>query len=101
MTLLSRLTDSDLDRRIAALSRELATLKKTLARRGSAYYDDGREAAADLYDDLSERIGHALPALRKQARVVERSAREHPAATAAVGLVALGLLATLLFSRRR
>ncbi len=100
MTLLSKLTDSDLERQIAALSRDLAALKKTLGRRGSAYYEDGREAASDLYDDLAERIGHAMPALRKQARVVERSAREHPGTAAAVGVVALGLVAMLLFSRR-
>jgi hypothetical protein len=32
--------------------------------------------------------------------VIKKSARDHPAAAAAVGLVVLGLVASLLFSRR-
>ena len=100
MTFFSNLTDNDLEKQIASLSRELAALKKTAARRGGVYYEDGRDAASDLYDDLAERIGQGLPALKKQARAVEQSAREHPATAAAVGLVALGLVAVLLFGRR-
>lgn len=96
----STFTDIDLEKQLAALSRELATLKKMVARRGGAYYEDGRDAASDYYSSLAERIGDTLPAIRRQGRMIERKARDHPAKAAAVGLVAAGLVATLLFRRR-
>jgi len=49
---------------------------------------------------IADRIGDALPAIRKQGRAIERTARDHPATAAAVGLVVVGLVASLLFSRR-
>ncbi|MEQ1937164.1 hypothetical protein ABMA46_02820 [Mesorhizobium sp. CN5-321] len=94
------LTDVDLEHQIAALSKELTTLKKAVARRGSGYYEDGRDMAMDYYSDLSDRIAQSLPHIRKRARMVEETARDHPAATVAVGLVVLGLIATLAFNRR-
>ena len=94
------LTDIDLDQQVAALSKELAALKKTLARRGGGYYQDGREMVMDAYSDIAERVSGSLPHFRRRARMVEATARDHPAATAAVGLVVLGLIATLAFSRR-
>lgn len=100
MTSFSALSDIDLDKQVAALSRELAALKKAVSRRGSVYYEDGRDAALDTYSDLAGRLRDAMPAIRKQGRVVEKSARDHPAAAAAVGLVVIGLVASLLFSRR-
>lgn len=93
-------TDLDLDRQIAALSRQLLDLKKALAKRGDAYYEDSREAAADYYSQLADQLQDALPAIRRKGRAIERTARDHPAATAAVGLVVLGLLAGLVMSRR-
>ena len=100
MASLSNLTDIDLDKQVAVLSKELAALRKVVAKRGGAYYDDGREAASDYYTQLADRIGDALPVIRKQGRAIERTAREHPATAAAVGLVVVGLVASLLFSRR-
>jgi hypothetical protein len=94
------LTDVDLEHQIAALSKELTTLKKAVARRGSGYYEDSRDMAMDYYSDLSDRIAQSLPHIRKRARMVEETARDHPAATVAVGLVVLGLIATLAFNRR-
>jgi hypothetical protein len=41
-----------------------------------------------------------MPDLRRKARVIENTAREHPAAAAAVGLIVIGLAASLLFGRR-
>ncbi|MBB6407676.1 hypothetical protein [Mesorhizobium sangaii] len=96
----STLSDIDLDKQVAALTRELANLKKAVSRRGGAYYEDGRDAALDAYSDLAGRLRDAMPAIRKQGRVIEKSARDHPAAAAAVGLVVVGLVASLLFSRR-
>lgn len=100
MASFSTLSDIDLDRQVAALSKELASLKRAAAKRAGAYYEDGRDAALDTYSDLAGRLRDAMPAIRRQGRVIERSARDHPAAAAAVGLVVLGLVASLLFSRR-
>ncbi|TGS57814.1 DUF883 family protein, partial [Mesorhizobium sp. M3A.F.Ca.ET.201.01.1.1] len=92
--------DHDLDRQFAALSRQVDDLRKTLAKRGDAYYEDGREAASDYYSHLADRLHEALPAVRRRGRALERTARDHPATAAAVGLVVVGLLAGLLLSRR-
>lgn len=100
MASFSTLSDIDLDKQVAALSRELAALKKAVSTRGGAVYEDGRDAALDTYSDLAGRLREAMPAIRKQGRVIERSARDHPAVAAAVGLVVVGLVASLLFSRR-
>ncbi len=97
------LTDIDLEKQVATLSKELAALRKSVAERGSAYYEDGRDAAWDYYSDLADRIGHRLPALGlgKRARALEVTARDNPATAAVVGLVVVGLVAALMFSRRR
>ncbi len=100
MASLSTLSDLDLDKQVAALSRELAALKKAVSRQSSAYYEDGRDAASDYYAQLAARFTDALPAIRKQGRAIERSARDHPATAAAVGLVVVGLVASLFLSRR-
>jgi len=100
MASLSTITDVDLDKQVAVLSRELAALRKVVAKRGGAYYEDGRDAASDYYAQLADRISEALPAIRKQGRAIERTARDHPATAAAVGLAVVGLVASLLFSRR-
>lgn len=96
----STLSGMDIDRQVAALTKELASLRKAVAKRGGAYYEDGRDAALDTYSDLVERLRDAMPAIRKRGRVIEKSARDHPAVAAAVGLVVVGLVASLLFSRR-
>ncbi|MBZ9862769.1 hypothetical protein [Mesorhizobium sp. CA12] len=99
MASFSTLSDVDIDKQVAALSRQLHDLKKILARRGDAYYEDGREAASDYYSQLADRLHEALPTIRRRGRAIERTARDHPA-TAAVGLVVVGLLAGLLIGRR-
>ncbi|KQZ81966.1 hypothetical protein ASD64_09505 [Mesorhizobium sp. Root157] len=96
----SSISDIDLEKQVAGLSKELAALKKEMSKRGGAFYAGGRDAVSDYYTDIAERIGARLPDLRKRAKAIESSARDHPAATAAVGLAVLGLLVTLLFSRR-
>lgn len=100
MASFSTLSDIDLDKQIAALSKELAALRKVVSRRGGAYYEDGRDAALDTYSDLAGRLRDAMPAIRKQGRVIERSARDHPAAAAVVGLAVVGLVASMFFTRR-
>jgi ElaB/YqjD/DUF883 family membrane-anchored ribosome-binding protein len=100
MASLSSLSDLDIDKQVAALSRELAALKKTVSRRGGAYYEDGRDAASDYYTQIAARLADSLPSIRKQGRAIERTARDHPATAAAVGLVVVGLVASLFLSRR-
>jgi ElaB/YqjD/DUF883 family membrane-anchored ribosome-binding protein len=101
MVSFSTLSDIDLEKQVAALSRELAALRKAVSRRGGAYYEDGRDTASDYYSDLAERFSEALPAIRRHSRVIEKTAREHPAKAAAVGLVVVGLVASLLLSRQQ
>jgi hypothetical protein len=100
MASFSTLSDIDLDKQVAALTKELASLKKAVAKRGGAYYEDGRDAAWDYYADLADRIGGSLPSIRKQGRALEKTARDHPATAAVVGLVVVGLVASLIFGRR-
>lgn len=100
MASVSDFTRADLDRQINTLTKELTALKKTVSKRGAAYLEDGREAAWDHYSDLADRVRDSLPAIRKQGRAIERTARDHPATTAAAGLIVVGVLAALLLSRR-
>lgn len=92
--------EDDLEAQVARLSKELASLRKLAARRGADAYDDARDVASDFYGDMRGRVADALPLMRRHARNAEQVARDNPAATAAVvGLVVVGLLATL-FARR-
>jgi len=100
MASLSTLSDIDLEKQVATLSRELAALRKAISKQGGAYYEDGRDAASDYYAQLAGRLTDALPAIRSRGRVIERTARDNPAAAAAVGLVVVGLVASMLFARR-
>lgn len=92
--------EDDLEAQVARLSKELASLRKSLGKRGASVYADGREGASDLYEDVRERLVEALPMVRRKAHAVERAAKDNPATAAAVGLVVLGLLATMLLRRR-
>ena len=100
MASFSTLSDIDLDKQVAALSQQLTDLRKALAERRGAYYENGRETASDYYSQLAGRLHETLPAIRRRGRALERTARDHPATAAAVGLVVVGLLAGLLIGRR-
>lgn len=100
MASFSDMRDIDLDKQIASLTKELAALKKAASKRGSAVFEESRDAARDTYSDFVEAISDRLPGLHKRAKAIEGSAREHPATAAAVGLVVVGLVAAMLFSRR-
>ncbi len=91
--------EDDLEAQVAHLSKEMSSLKKALARRGSDAYDDARDATVDVYGDLRDRFVDALPGMRKRARAAGDVARDHPATAAIVGLLVVGLVATMLARR--
>jgi hypothetical protein len=94
------LMDVDLEQQVEDLTKELARLRRSVARRGSSFYDDASETISNYLADLSGRVRPSLLGLRGQARAVERVAYDHPAVIAGVGLVIVGLVASLLISRR-
>lgn len=89
----------DVQDQIARLSREVASLRKTMTKRGGAAYEDARDAAGDLYDDLWDRVHDAMPDIRRGARRARETARDNPVVTAAVTVGVIGLLVTLLARR--
>lgn len=90
--------DDDLERRLARLSKEISTLSRAARKRGAHAYDETRDTAADLYDDLSERVHDMMPEVRRQAQIARRAARDNPALVVA-GVAVLGL-ALAAFLRR-
>jgi hypothetical protein len=95
----SDLPDIDLEKQLNALAKEVGRLKKTAAERGSALYDDAGDTLSDYYGGVSDFVAANLPRLRKRARAFEATASNHPAAAAAVGLVVVGLVASLFWRR--
>lgn len=91
--------DHDLHRQIAALAKQVSALQGAVSSRGSHAVDGAWDTTADLYDDFRDRLAGAMPHIRKGARTVERSARDHPATAAVVGLVVVGLVVAFM-SRR-
>ena len=96
----SDLPDLDLEKQLNALAREVGRLRKTAASRGSALYDDAGDTLSDYYGGLSDFVASNLPGLRKRARAFEATASNHPAVVAAVGLVVVGLVASLFWKGR-
>ena len=97
-----RHSDSALATQISALQSELRALRKEARKRGSESYDDARETTAELIEALREGIAAGGHDMARQARRAGGMVREHPgtaATAAAVGLVVVGLVATMLFSR--
>jgi hypothetical protein len=106
----SDLPDIDLEKQLNALAKEVGRLKKTAASRGSALYDtasergsafygDAGDTLSDLYGGVSDFVAANLPGLRKRARALEATASNNPAVVAAVGLVVVGLVASLFWRR--
>jgi ElaB/YqjD/DUF883 family membrane-anchored ribosome-binding protein len=89
----------DLEAQIARLSREVASLKRTLSKRGAAAYEDTSERTADLYEDVLSRISDAMPDIKRQSRAVQKAAHDNPVVTAVVGVAVIGLLLGLLARR--
>jgi len=80
---------------------EIARLAGRASRLGEHAYGDTREWTHDFYDEVSERMSRFLPTARRGVRQAERVVRDNPGATAAVvGLVVIGLVASILYSRK-
>ncbi len=90
---------SDLEDQVARLQKEVRVLRKALGKRGAAAYDHSKDAAADFYEEMADRMADAWPVVQKQSQAVRRAASDHPVTTAVVGLAVVGLLVGLL-SRR-
>ena len=86
---------------IETLRREIAALGDEAGRTGGRMWGSARSSGAHVVSELEEAIEELIPAVRRRARQVERAARDNPTATAAAaGLVVLGLVAALVYSRR-
>ncbi len=90
----------ELEDQVARLQKEVKVLRKALGKRTAAAYDDGRDVAADVYEEIASRLSDAMPVLRERSRVVRRAASDHPVTAAVVGLALVGLLVGLMSSRR-
>jgi len=92
---------SALERELDHLRREVARLSRSAANYGSDAYEEGRRGGQEFYADAMDRVMDMLPMARRKAHSVERIARENPTATAAlVGLVVVGLVASLVYAQR-
>ncbi len=89
----------DLEQQVSSLSREVASLRKQTARRGAAAYDDASELVGELIERLMKRRSSTRADVMRGARAANRAAHQHPAATALIGVAALGLVAALLLRR--
>ena len=94
------LFDVDLEQQVADLRKEMSALQRVVARRGADFYEDAEDTVSKYLSDLASRVGPSLWGLRRQARSVERAAYDHPAVVATVGLVMVGLVASLLLRPR-
>lgn len=90
---------SELEDQVAQLTKQVASLTKTMSKRSADALADGRDSATELYGDLHDRFYEALPAIRKQARVAQKTAQDNPVATALIGVAVFGLLAALVVRR--
>ncbi|MEO5326111.1 hypothetical protein PV773_22610 [Mesorhizobium sp. CC13] len=90
---------SDLEAQVSQLTRQVASLTKAMSRRSASALAEGRESASEFYDGFYDRFGDALPAMRRQARAAQKTARDNPMTTALVGVAVIGLLAALVARR--
>jgi hypothetical protein len=91
--------DIDLQEQVRMLGNEVALLRKTATKHGSNLYGQASETVSDYYADISDAIRAALPGFRKRARAAESVAYQNPAIVAVIGLVVVGLAASILFRR--
>lgn len=87
----------DIQRDIEALRRDIAALSRSVTKRGTSAWRDAASEASGVYDEMTQRINHALPMMRRRAHDLEETIRDNPGRSVAlVGLAALALAATVL-----
>ena len=94
------LQNMDLEKQVRMLRGELASLQELAARRGKDVYGGASGAISGYYDDLSRVATSLLPGLGRRGKMVDAAAFNHPAAVAAVGLLVVGLVASLFVTQR-
>lgn len=105
MALFSKTNDdlaSELQEQLDKLRRELSAVRKDLSKRGYGAYREGRHMGEDLVDVLGDYIESAAPAMRRNARALEKTARENPATAVATAIVSVAIigLAVAFLTRR-
>jgi ElaB/YqjD/DUF883 family membrane-anchored ribosome-binding protein len=88
-----------LSAQIETLQDELRTLRRMASKRGAQSYSDARDSAADLVDEIRDILAATGAQLGRRARHAGETVKSNPAAAAAVGLVVLGLVASLFAGR--
>lgn len=91
--------EGHLSAQIEALQDELRSLRRQASKRGAQSYADARDSAADLADEVRDALASTGAELSRQARHAGQTVKRNPAAAAAIGLVVLGLVASLFASR--
>jgi len=92
--------EHDGEAELASLRKELASLKRKMARQGGSTYSAAQDQMSELYDELHDWMAEAVPHLRRRARAAGRAIEDNSTAII-VGAAVVGLLATLLLTRRR
>jgi ElaB/YqjD/DUF883 family membrane-anchored ribosome-binding protein len=93
--------EAALSEQLAALQKELKALRRQAEAQGRKSYNEARDQASDFMDELRVQMADAGEKFGRGARQARDAARENPATAAAVGLVAVGLMALLLGRSRR
>ncbi len=73
-----------LEAQITEMRKEIASLTKSLSKKGSTLAATAEDTASEFYDVVRERGAQAADKVSQQARIVKETARENPIATLAV-----------------
>ncbi len=85
----------EFDKQIADLKKEMTTISKVLAERGSDTYERTREAASDAMERAKGQARGSFQQAREQARLVTDTVKENPG-TAATVLSSAGVIGFVL-----
>jgi ElaB/YqjD/DUF883 family membrane-anchored ribosome-binding protein len=87
------------EQQISNLKKEVARLKKSLAKQAAQTVDEASSEASEVYDTVKKSGAQAARVVGRQAQVAADRAIEHPALSAGV-LAGIGILIGLLLARR-
>ncbi|NNU81749.1 DUF883 family protein [Halovulum dunhuangense] len=96
-------TAREIEREVAQLREDLATLTRSLRDHGTARFDEAKHRVEDMSDEAMAETLRVVRDLRKRITTIERdlegNVRENPMSWV-LGALGMGLLFGLLFSRR-